>query len=148
MSAATSASVRYEAARAMLARWDGLTLGNTTHQWGQSAHDLASALRAVIEPAQTNLTIPEIAENAMRKLQPPKLDSDGDWCYTPAQVVEMACALVGAGIQASWEDWEPADVPHTEFMLKNLGIEYVQECDQAGAPKSIFIPAQYIQREV
>lgn len=103
---ATSASDRYEEARAARVAWlDG------SMPMDESASRMAAALRVLIEPAQTNLTIPEIAESALRKCKPPFLDSDGHWCYPPLELVEVAATLVGAGIQAAWEDWEPENAP-------------------------------------
>lgn len=49
MSTATSSSDRYAEARAALRTFDHLSEWNAPEQWAESAHDLAAALRAVIE---------------------------------------------------------------------------------------------------
>ncbi|MDF2990273.1 MAG: hypothetical protein K0S37_787 [Microbacterium sp.] len=106
MSTATSASDRYEAARNALSEVTGrLTrtrLGTLAAR--ETDADLIAmekamrALRALIEPAAVNETPEQIADRVTRQ-------------YEPKSFIGLGEALVQAGIQAGWNDWEPENAP-------------------------------------
>lgn len=117
---ATSASDRYEAARAALAEYDEHTEPRSISDQRRREYRLASALRALIDPATTaprsSADLDEIYVAAGRAI--PRTNS---WTPRMSHLAGLE-AVHQSGIQASWEDWEPENAPgmvdtrHTEVV--------------------------------
>ncbi|MDF2506309.1 MAG: hypothetical protein K0Q52_168 [Microbacterium sp.] len=108
MSTATSASDRYDEARALLAAFDGTP---NVIKDDFNPHTLADALRAVVEPAAVNESVDEWVEreiNAERLEVAFRVAGDKDGMQFLRQVLAHA---VQAGIQLGWNSWEPENAP-------------------------------------
>lgn len=139
----TSASDRYEAARKVLAAFEGEVLeGQGSYAW-----TLADALRALITPPSVGESEEQIAEQIAERVmvnQVGEANPEGEYTTDGAEILGMIRSGVFAGIQTAHETWEPevAQRPSQEQMLRWLGLDYEQHHE-----KLIFIQAQSIERE-
>jgi len=108
---ATSASERYEKARAILARYDAIDSDDDPgyHDRVDAAIDGLGALRAFIEPAATDESVNEIAD----RLSGTVGYHDGQVMFGNVDVRNLLTRAVLAGIQAAWNSWEPDDYAPT-----------------------------------
>lgn len=106
--AATSASDRYDAARAALAQADeAMTRAHEPVHVGR----LVATLRALVEHPSTEQTIDQIAARIEVRLD---MSTLADYSMDALSRSDISTALrdaVHAGIQAAWEDWEPENAP-------------------------------------
>lgn len=140
-----SASERRDAAAKALARFDGRTeaLGKSVETLYE--HELAAALRPFLEVPEVGLTEDEIIDDVIAEF-----NRETGFYSPPAVMVGVRNWLrrgIRAAERAALEHWEPADVPSQEFMLRHLGID-ARLARIKGDTARIFIPAQYIEKEV
>lgn len=135
----TSASERYEAARKALAEYNHQL--QNEGEWGTVPNRLAAAIRALITPPGSPLTVESEAVNDAVNAY--------DWPFhehidiSATELADFGTQLFRAGVQSAHETWEPADVPSQEMMLRWLGLRY----SDAGRPTHIHIPFQTIEKE-
>lgn len=112
---ATSASDRYERARAALASYDAI------EGYGDSAHhervvaaiDALDALRMLTEVPDVVSPSDEDAQRIYDAAFTAVMPAGMIWHGVPFENAHAAArrALVNAGIQAAWESWEPENAP-------------------------------------
>lgn len=101
---ATSSTARYDAGRAALTSWDNLPAAGTgiiARTRAEAAHKLTAALRALIEPAEVEVTPAEYGKAARDRW----VADDHD----ERNMRELLAAAYADGIQAAWNTWEPDD---------------------------------------
>lgn len=141
----TSASERIAQARKALAAFDGRTAALGSSVETTMERSMADALRALITPPGHPLTEEgEAVNDALNRY---------DWPFheridiSATELADFGTHLFRAGVQAAHETWEPADVPSQEFMLRHLGIRYVDTLNLDGDP-IYAIRAQPLDKEV
>ncbi len=158
-----SASERRDAAAKAVARFDSRTATLDSSVETTMERELVAALRPLLEVPEVGLTEDEIVADAVAVVLG-ELDLGGDRTPSIAHLldafrsgwlnaddVESAIRRIGRAAvrgaeQAALEHWEPADAPSQEFMLRHLGI--TARPARISGETRIFIPAQYIEREV
>ncbi|AWN04705.1 hypothetical protein HOT29_gp087 [Microbacterium phage Squash] len=140
-----SASERRDAARAAVAEYEARSqrLGESVTTTYERA--LYSALIPLLEVPEVGITEDEIVKGAIDRASWHITAGDGV-TFSYVNLVAMLTDAVRTAERAALEHWEPADIPSQEFMLRHLGIDARPARIQGDT--RIFIPAQYIEREV
>lgn len=115
MTAATSASDRYDRARAALLAFTNATPDNGCNDFDRYrlALELADATRALIEAPETASLSDEETQRVYNTAYEAAMPEGIAWRGTEFETAHAAArrALVNAGIQAAWESWEPENAP-------------------------------------
>lgn len=129
--AATSASDRYDEARAALAQLEraypeGIGRGVTEQR-------AMNALRALIDPPATEETPEQIAHRLLATTALPKIGETIACTELEKITGEAITRAVHAGIQAAWDSWEAENAPGVRVATRD---EYTAVCDVIDAVKT------------
>lgn len=112
---ATSASDRYDAARALLAEWDAAAEPDDLglHNAGGFGMHQNARIREVLRALVEHPEVSETANDAAMRVWGSKASADLVIATRPhhAEVIALLEAMWHAGINAGWESWEPENAP-------------------------------------